>query len=310
MNFHSSAYRSGLKASLCGAILLGLGLTLLAPPAQAQEKEKPKFSPEDGRSPWEIDPNNPVKSLPPQEEANKNPLGYGYMLMELADHAEVAEKAQDWAKARPFYEAIIKGAPNRAVGYQKVCEMDRKLEDFPAALESCFAVLSREGVEVRDFIFYVKVVTMAPTNLGSKYRDKALNAMDHFEKKHPVEAMMGRCMLGVGFADQAMLELCVPALQEAEKKSGKPTFDTATFAWSLEMMKKDWSEAQSWLDRVGELAKTPKEQAQVASMQQLLSEQLDSDSQDRWKLLRRGALGLAVLGLVLYWRRRRSSSAA
>lgn len=287
-------------------MFLGLGLILLASPAQA--KEEPEFGPDDGRSPWVIDPNDPVKSLPASEEANKNPLGYGYMLMELADHAEVAEKAQDWAKARPFYEAIIKGAPNRAVGYQKVCEMDRKLEDYPAALESCFAVLSREGVEVRDFIFYVKVVTMAPTNLGSKYRDKALNAMDHFEKKHPVEAMMGRCMLGVGFADQAMLELCVPSLLESEEKSGRSTFDTATFAWSLDMMKKNWSEAQTWLDRAAELSNSPKEKAQLASMQQLLSEQVDSASDDRWKLMRRGLLGLAVLGLVLYWRRRRSSA--
>lgn len=310
MTVHSSAYRSGMKASLGGALILGVTLLASQAHAQANAQARPEFGPNDGRSPWAIDPKNPIGSLPPSSEAKKNPLGYGYMLMELADHAEREEKKRNWAAARPFHEAIIKGAPGRAVGYQKVCEMDRKLEDYPAALDSCFAVLSREGVELRDFIFYVKVVTMAPTNLGSKYRDKALNAMDHFEKKHPVEAMMGRCMLGVAFADQAMLELCVPSLLESEEKSGKASFDTATFAWSLDMMKENWSEAQSWLDRAGELSETPKQKAQLASMQQLLSEQVDSASSDRWKLMRRGALGLAVLGLVLYWRRRRSSTTA
>lgn len=271
----------------------------LVAPAHAQEDSLGKAVP------WPIDVNDPVASVPSQEEANKNPMGFGYFLMSLADGAEAAEKKQDWAGARRFYQAIAKGAPQRAVGLEKVCEMDRKLGDHNAALENCFKVLSRKGVEVRDFLVYVKAVTQAPRSLGDAHKDKALNAMDHFQKAHPVAAMRGRCLLGMHYNDQALLELCVPEVLEAEAE--KPTEQGLSFAWRLAVMHEDWDAAQGYVDQLKPIAS---DETIVRAMEQAVQDGQAEASGKRSRWLRRGLLAAVILGLYFWWRRRKQEEAA
>lgn len=277
---------------------LALGLGLLAPlPAQAQSGEKDALN---AALPWEINHEDPSAGMPSQEEANKNPLGFGYYLMSITDLAIEAEEAEDWTKARRYYGALATGVPQRAVGFQYLCKMDRKLKDHAKAVESCAAPLSREGVETVDFLNYVKAVSDAPDAIAIKHKDKVLNAMDHFQKEHPAPAMRGRCLMGTRFSDQALLELCVPAVLAADKD--KPSIQSLSFAWNLEILREDWDAAQAYVDQIRELGG---EENTVRAMGQLVQDGRDKDSAGLWRMLRRGLLGLSVVGLIWYWRRRK-----
>lgn len=277
-------------------VLLGTGLAL---PAQAADDSLGKAVP------WTIDVDDPVSSVPSREEANKNPMGFGYFLMSLADGAEAAEEKEDWVAARRFYQAIAKGAPTRAVGFEKVCEMDFKLGEFDKALDHCYRVLSLKGVEVRDFMIYIKAITSAPTELGDAHKDKALKAMDHFEKAHPVAAMRGRCVLGMHYGDQALLERCVPAVLEAEE--GKLSEQALSFAWRLSVMKEDWDAAQGYVDQLKPIAS---DETIVVAMEQAVQDGRAKVSGKRNRWVRRGLLAAVILGLYFWWRRRKEEESA
>lgn len=297
----SSPRASSRRRHCCaraGLFTLGLSLGTLAavPSVQATEDALKNATP------WPVDDADPASSVPSMEEANKNPMGFGYFLMGITDEAVAAEEAGDWAKARRYYKALIKGAPDRAVGYQKVCEMERKLKDYPAALDTCFRVLAVKGVEKVDFLNYAKLVAEAPPELAVANKDRVLNAMDHFQKEHPIAAMRARCLVGTRLVDQPMMEICVPALLDAEKD--KPSVQALSFAWQLEVMRKDWDAAQGRLD---EIAARPEADAEMLrSMQQLVEDEKGKASAGRWTWVRRGVLGAAVLGLVMWWRRRKT----
>lgn len=250
--------------------------------------------------PWPINDADPSASVPSLEEANKNPLGYGYFLMALTDVAVAAEEKEDWEKARRYYRAIYKGAKDRAVGLQKVCAMDKKLKEYPAALEDCFNVLALDGVEARDFLSYAQLVIESPEALAMAYKDKALNALDHFHKQHPVPAMRARCLIGTRFGDQALMELCVPAVLKGDGE--KPTAQSLSFAWQLEVMREDWKAAQARVDQLKSIDADPDT---VRAMQQLIDDKLDERSAGSWRLLRRGLLVLSALGLFVWWRRKK-----
>src|SRR4051812_45708366 len=67
-----------------------------------------------------IDEEHPERSVPTPEQALKNPLEMGYLVMDLVARAEAASQRGDHAAAVRYYAAIAKAVPERSVSYTKM----------------------------------------------------------------------------------------------------------------------------------------------------------------------------------------------
>ncbi|HMJ12847.1 MAG TPA: hypothetical protein VK524_15605, partial [Polyangiaceae bacterium] len=81
------------------------------------------FTPLPGISPWPINPDDPLSSIPSAEELTKNALGFGYLLQDLSVEADKAIAAKNYARAEKFFLALAKAVPTRATAFAKLCAM-------------------------------------------------------------------------------------------------------------------------------------------------------------------------------------------
>src|SRR5690349_6017232 len=100
------------------AAVLGTALPLLA---EDSAKEGPAAPRADLNSKFSIDDAHPERSLPTPEQAMKNPIEMGYLMMDLIARAEAASQRGDHGVAVRYYSAVARAVPDRSISFSKLC---------------------------------------------------------------------------------------------------------------------------------------------------------------------------------------------
>lgn len=249
---------------------------------------------------YPIDDANPSAHLPTPEEANANPLQFGYLLMDLATKAELAEKRKDYGGAVRYYLALAKAVPNRSVSYGKMCRNLELMGDRDNGLWACREALGREGVRVDDYQRYVRLlldhkgpVTAAET---SEVNDIAKHLREDAATNSAADEI--DCQLGARTSDIRILTACVAGLTAVSPKDPK----TISYQWVLAVEKQDYDEATRLMRKATSAGLKPEGAVKMEEM--LRAKKLRS----RMPLLGAGILlGLGGVVVVILRLRKRAS---
>jgi hypothetical protein len=284
---------TGLRRAVAPAVLLAVlaGRALAGPELPPHAADAPPAP--DRFSTFRIDDADPSRSLPTPAQANANPLQFGYLLMDLATRAEVAEKHQDWAGAVRYYQALAQAVPGKSVSYGKMCRAYEALGDRTHGLAACRDALAREGVRVDDHTRYVRLLLDHPGPVTAAERDDVTAIIEHL-RKDPATAGAAddvQCQLGARVADLRLLEGCVAGLSQTAPRDAR----TITYQWALALEKRDLERADQLLGQARAAGVNP---ATVARMEAAVAARRN---RRRLPLLGGGVLLLA--GVALFMRR-------
>jgi hypothetical protein len=115
-------------------------------------------APGDLATKFRVNDEDPLKGLPTQEEANQNPLEFGYLVQDLVARGEGAFQKKEWERAAKYYRALATVVPDRAISYRKLCSAEVELGNVDGAAMSCGEVLSRGGARVWDHFRYLELM--------------------------------------------------------------------------------------------------------------------------------------------------------
>lgn len=224
---------------------LGCALVLMAAAATAQPKaQEAAFKPQEAV--FRLNMADPESSVPTQEQANKQPLGMGYFLMDLADAADRASKRGDHAAAIKFYRAMAKAVPERGISYSKQCIEYQAMGERYKAIDACWEALAHGGLIFADYQRFVTLVLEGQGKLSQDYVKRLDQVLAHLREQAKSDAdlvlpsSLLECEVGVRLEDVKRVESCTKQLQKLAPKDPK----TLTFRWALAMLHKDRSEAE------------------------------------------------------------------
>jgi hypothetical protein len=198
--------------------------------------------------PIAFDYDHPEANIPTQEEANANPLEFGYYLMELARSADQAEDAKDWEKALKVYRAMSIASPKRGVGPRKACALLISLKRTLEAEAPCRAVLVREDSTLADFSRWLRIVVREAEKMSPDVLAYAHEAIEHLRKQPGGEltALQAACELAVHERTPLSAATCVPRLLELAPDE----VTTLIFAWQAAVEAGQEDEANAFLERI------------------------------------------------------------
>ena len=223
------------------AAAISVAASLSAVAAQAQEGVlKESIS---GR--FTLNLADPEAHLPSTAEANKYPLDWGYLLMELDERAIAARKQNDWKSAIKFHRATAKLVPDRAISFAHLCTDYEKAGQRTEAVTSCFKALNLEGSKLEYFTHFIRLVADRPGGVDAKEVTDAKAAIEHL-KGEPTARSLGyelQCELSLSTHDDAALAECSKELRQVYPHTLKPT----SFAWTLALRRGDFTLARKLL---------------------------------------------------------------
>jgi tetratricopeptide (TPR) repeat protein len=273
------AVRSSTAAAAVFCLFASLGAPARAEPsasasssaaasAQPSEKGEPEVpsGPKQRLSQYRIDDNDPEKSVPTNEQRDHNPLHFGYFLMDLADAANEAFKAKDYAKAIKYYRAMAKAVPDRAVAFSKICECYELMGDRAQALKWCGVTVILPGVTLGDYERYARLALSKKGDLSPDDLKDLENVTKHLKKDESSAAktlaQTIQCELGARNSDVPRLEGCVAELVKQKPNDAK----TVYFQWALAVSKNDASAASDLLKKAEQVKM---ESARLSRMQRV-----------------------------------------
>jgi tetratricopeptide (TPR) repeat protein len=199
-------------------------------------------------SEFQINDEDPESSIPDRAAFRKDPLQFGYLIMDLADRADFAIKRnKDYAAAVRYYRALIKTVPDRAIGYAKVCETYEAAGDRASALAYCLDALAHEGVRTDDYDRFARLALGGGGPLPESTKSSVLAVIEALRKTKdgaPAAAEI-ECQLGVRLGEAARLERCTKELLTLDPEST----NNIGYQWSLAMLKRDTAGARRLIDR-------------------------------------------------------------
>jgi hypothetical protein len=245
-------------------------------------------------STWKVDDDDPENSVPTPAQRDRDPLQFGYHLMDLADKADQATKKKDHRVAAKYWAAVVKAVPDRSTGFSKLCGSYEALGERAKALDTCRAALGRTGVTVADVANFVRLMLAKPTDLDQVDIEEVSRIVEGL-KRNPATAVAGnelQCEIGVRLEDVPRLEECTRDLESVAPDDPK----TLTYQWALAIKRGDLEKARNW---VGRAKRTAMAEAGILRM-----EQATLDAERPWRRTRRHwrvLLGTSVLlgGIVL-----------
>jgi hypothetical protein len=233
-------------------------------PAASTEPEAP-HPPAGGFSKFQVDDADPKFSVPSAEERDKDPLQYGYFVMDLSSRAATALKRNDHAAAARYFEAAVKAVPEAAAGFVRACEEYETLGDLDRATDFCAGALTGEGVALADYSHYARLAFSKKGELTQKDIGN-LDAVVRHLVGIPEARSVGldiQCQLGTRLGDEERLSICAPALIKIAPDNEKSLF----YGWTLSMHHQDFTSARAFADRAVKVAALPKEMEQARSIQ-------------------------------------------
>lgn len=309
MTSSKSIRGSLLSPSLLPACLL---LTTPALPGSAQTTVTKAEAIETS---FAINDEDPESTVPTPEQAMKDPLQMGYLMMAFSDRAEAALAQGTPALAAKYYRAMGKAVPDRAVAFRKACKAHDAAGEIQKAVETCRAALGKGGVTIPDHLAFVHIMLKKPGPLGTAEIadiDAVLERLEgelklgQEDKGRLVLAEL-RCQLGVRLTDAGRLSACTKELKELKVEKAK----LLPYAWALAMSQHNLGEAESVMEQA-EQAGLPGSAIEV--MQKGLRRAVDAQQAETFQLAKRWwpavvALALSLLAIAAVRSRRRSSLA-
>jgi hypothetical protein len=257
--------------------------------------------------PGGINDDDPESSVPTPEQAMKNPLNMGYLLMALADRADVAAQRKDHSKEAKYYRAMVKAVPDRSIGYRRACAAHDLAHELDKAIEMCRGTLGAGGVTIEDHLQFLRMLLKKPTLLSAteiadadavvaRLKDDLKLGENEAGRKLIADA---QCQIGAKLEDAARLEGCITELRELKAEPAK----LHTFEWARAVAAGDVADAQEVIEQAREAGLPPAalfamerglEKAKEVSSKQLLPPALR-----KWwpALLTAGLLVLALIAL-------------
>ena len=240
--------RSRKRAALSAlaSLIVCAGALLHATPAHADPEAAAGEPPLGGLSKWPVDDANPIKSLPTTEQRDRNPLEFGYHMMDLADKADVAARKGDWLSVGKYYEAMSIAVPDRAIGYRKSCDGYEKAGNIPKAIELCRGALGAGGTELYDYQHFSKLMLAKPDPLTPSEVQDLTDITAHLkEQPSTMQAALDlECELAQHLDDVKRLEACVADVQKETPNDPK----LVIYQWGIAMKHEDYKQAQQLLD--------------------------------------------------------------
>lgn len=204
--------------------------------------------------PWQIDPADPIGSVPSQAEANADPMAFSYFLLELARRADEAEKSGDRGTAIAHWQAVAKAVPRSAEGPRRACALfdAPPASERARALELCAEVLEREGVELEDFRRWL-AIALDRSRFESDDVEALQEVIDHLVQDPSPDAQLlgqrGRCKLSVSIQSLEGLQKCSSVLMEHAPDDR----ESLAFRWHLAVLEHDEELADDLVERLKEL---------------------------------------------------------
>jgi hypothetical protein len=106
---------------------------------------------------FRINDENPSANVPSAEDANANPLEFGYMIQDLVARGEGAIQKKEWDRAVKYYEALAQAVPDRAITYRKLCSGYAELGKIDIAAANCGKAITLGGARVFDHFRFVNL---------------------------------------------------------------------------------------------------------------------------------------------------------
>ena len=224
---------------------LGLGSALHSKPASAAAPSE--AGPTGGAlSKWPVNDADPKKSLPTTAERDRNPLEFGYHMMDLADKADVAARRGDFAGVGRYYEAMAVAVPDRAIGYRKSCEGYEKAGDAEKALKMCRGALAAEGTELGDFTHFAKLLFARPEPLAPVDVEDLSQIATHLkaEQGGMAAGLQIQCELAQRTDDLTRLQACEVAV--AKETPADPHL--ILYRWGIAMKQENYARAKQLVE--------------------------------------------------------------
>jgi tetratricopeptide (TPR) repeat protein len=272
-------------------------------PNQAESRDEPTT---EGLSKWHVDDDDPVKSLPTDEQRDHDPLQFGYHLMDLAEKGGVAAKKGDHRAAIRYYGALAKAVPDRSIAVTKMCASYEALGDWEKAVETCRMALGRPGVTVADSTHFVRLLLSKRTPLNPREIEDASAVVAHLQAEASTRRLASelQCEVGARLEDTTRLEACTVTLAATAPDDPK----TLSFQWALALARKDFAQARTVIAHARKTEMPPQgiQQMEAAT---LAAEPMWSKSLRDWRLPAAVSV-VMVAGIFIFAARRRTLTAA
>lgn len=229
------------SARLAARLAFGLAVSAARPAASQDQPAVPEAIP----TTIAIDSADPESSIPSPEEAMRNPLEMGYLMMALSERGEAAMQKGDASAAAKYFRAIGKAVPDRAVAFRKACRAHDAAGETEQAIETCRAALGKGGVTIQDHLVFVRVVLDKKGPLGATevgdldaVIERLAGELGANEEGRRKLAVL-RCQVGTRLEDPARLAACTQELAELEfERSG-----LLAYSFALALARRDLGEA-------------------------------------------------------------------
>ncbi len=234
---HSLASRGRRRAARAGAgLVLTLAVSFTPGFAWAGEPEA-----------YPINDKDPASSVPRLDVANKNPIGFAYLVMELGGRAEKAVKANDLPQAIQYFKAIAKAVPDKAVAFSRLCELYEKQGKRAEAIVHCDIAINREGVTLTDYERLVRLVLAKPGKIEPPLIQKLDAVFAHLAKAEGtrVAGALFQCQLAARLEDAVRLGACTKVL--TTKLPNDPR--AISYQWALALKQQDLARAEAAIER-------------------------------------------------------------
>ncbi|MEI9941177.1 MAG: hypothetical protein WDO69_28500 [Pseudomonadota bacterium] len=298
------------SAPVAVASLLALGVWLGASSAWAADASngaatQPAATPEsESLSQWPVNDADPKKSLPTAEQRDRNPLEFGYHMMDLADKADVAQRKGDFTAVGKYYEAMAIAVPDRAIGYRKSCEGYEKAGDTEKALAMCRGALGADGLVISDYLHFEKLLLAKPGPLTAVDIEDLSQISVHLKAEQGgMEAgLQVQCDLAERLDDLKRLRECADAMARETPNDPK----LVVYQWGVAMKEEDYSRAQALIDAARKKALQPAgiEMMERATREQSAPQQRLARAFQRHTALFGVAAGLLCVAILAFALRR------
>jgi tetratricopeptide (TPR) repeat protein len=247
----SSQSRGGARTQVA-MIVLALASAFAAPKlAWAEDAGPGEYDPQTAHpgllSDWAVDDQNPEKSIPSDQKKERNPLQFGYWLMDLTWKASHATAKGDHQAAIKFYRALATAVPDRSVSFVRLCESYEAAGEWKNAVDSCALALTRPGVTANDYTHFFTLTLAKRGELAKEEVDALSNVVEHL-REDPVGRDLAddlSCQLGVRLEDVLRLDQCTTALIAKAPNDPK----TILYRWALAVARGNFDDAEALIDQ-------------------------------------------------------------
>ncbi|HVU03636.1 MAG TPA: hypothetical protein VHE30_17880 [Polyangiaceae bacterium] len=230
--------------------------------AQSDEDDSPSRPLGQLSTKFPIDLEDPKKGIPNDEQRNKDPVQFGYWLMDLSVLADNALKQERYADAAKFFDALVTAVPDRAVGHSKLCRAYLGMGEREKALGPCKLALAFEGSTVDDHIRYSRLL-MSKQGALTPAEIADIDAQVAHLHSQKVDGPADRiaCELATKLDDTNRLAACTAGLV----KTAPEDLGTVSFQWALALAQGNFSAADAAIQHAEKLGMTDEGLARMRS---------------------------------------------